>query len=97
MRLTEDQKMAIVSKIKGQAGGSARIFLYGSRVDDCARGGDVDILVESRPALSLIQRAKIKLALERELSLAIDLIACDPSLPDRPFVAIARNTALRLD
>lgn len=97
MRLTPSQQASIVSRIREQAGESARIFLYGSRIDDTARGGDIDILVESHPVLTLRQRASIRQALEQELALPIDLVACDTHSPDRPFVAIVRDSAVLLE
>lgn len=56
MRLTSSQRHAILAAIHGEAGPSVRVLLFGSRLDDSARGGDVDLLVEfsepvERPAL----------------------------------------------
>jgi predicted nucleotidyltransferase len=96
MRLTKNQQAEIVSTVKNLAGESARIFLYGSRLDDLAKGGDVDILVESRPELSLLQRAKIKQTLERELALPVDVLACEADAANRPFVGIVRKKAILL-
>jgi predicted nucleotidyltransferase len=47
MRLTEQQIYAIRGAIKKRFGSSARIWLFGSRVDDSTRGGDIDLYVNA--------------------------------------------------
>jgi predicted nucleotidyltransferase len=44
MRLSAAEKAALDAALKGVRG---KIFLFGSRTDDRARGGDIDILVLS--------------------------------------------------
>ena len=46
MRLEKDEIASIRSVIK-LLDSKAKIFLYGSRVDDSKRGGDIDLLVVS--------------------------------------------------
>ena len=46
MRITLDQIAAIRKGASQLAGDSARVWLFGSRVRDDARGGDVDLLLE---------------------------------------------------
>ena len=46
MRLSPEQCTAIRTSVSQLAGNTARVWLFGSRVDDDARGGDVDLLVE---------------------------------------------------
>ena len=67
MRLTQQQTRLITQAVFRLAGEHAQIFLYGSRLNDNAKGGDVDILIETETPLSLIARAKIKLQLESDL------------------------------
>jgi predicted nucleotidyltransferase len=42
MRLSDDQARAIVTATRELAGPRARVRLFGSRLRDDARGGDVD-------------------------------------------------------
>ena len=47
MRLSADQIEAIKQETAHFFGADARVWLFGSRVDDTARGGDVDLYVQS--------------------------------------------------
>jgi hypothetical protein len=46
MRLTPDQAQTIRSSVRLHLGMQSRVWLFGSRVDDQRRGGDVDLHVE---------------------------------------------------
>lgn len=46
MRLTPEQIDAIRTGVPQVAGRDARVWLFGSRVHDQERGGDVDLLLE---------------------------------------------------
>lgn len=96
MRLTQQQTLLITQAIIRLAGEHARIFLFGSRLNDKAKGGDVDLLIETVAPLSLIARAKIKLQLESELGLPVDVIAQTLGVAPTPFQTIARKHAFRL-
>ena len=46
MRLTPTERSAILAAV-GKHDAGARVILFGSRTDDRARGGDIDLLVVS--------------------------------------------------
>ena len=46
MRLTSDEVQTLKSTLK-LLSDSAKLYLFGSRVDDSKRGGDIDLLVVS--------------------------------------------------
>jgi predicted nucleotidyltransferase len=46
MRLSPEQSSVIVATTRELAGADATVRLFGSRLDDQARGGDIDLLVE---------------------------------------------------
>jgi predicted nucleotidyltransferase len=46
MRLTQTQIAAIREIVAEVAGSDASVRLFGSRLDDTAKGGDVDLMVE---------------------------------------------------
>ncbi|OGS95968.1 MAG: DNA polymerase beta [Gallionellales bacterium RIFCSPLOWO2_02_FULL_57_47] len=75
MRLTQQQTRWILQIVLRLTGDDARVFLFGSRLDDDAKGGDVDILIETDRSLTLIDRARIKMNLESGLGLPVDVIA----------------------
>jgi hypothetical protein len=47
MRLTPEQQSALRDALRHSFGARARLWLFGSRVDDRARGGDYDFLVQT--------------------------------------------------
>jgi predicted nucleotidyltransferase len=46
MRLSEEQIMVLKTKLKTFSS-DAKIYLFGSRVDDTKKGGDIDLLILS--------------------------------------------------
>lgn len=100
MRLTSDQVARIVDAVRRLVGAQAVVSLYGSRLDDSRRGGDVDLLIESSPPLGLLARARIKNTLEQQLALPVDVLAAglnDADGADSAFVVIAKAKARRLE
>lgn len=97
MRLTEAQTKVIVDCVVKQFGADARVMLFGSRLDDAALGGDVDLLVESTAPATLRQRALATIALERALELPVDIVAMQRGTPGSAFARIARSRAMPLE
>lgn len=89
MRLTKKQIETIKKTVQDLAGREACSILFGSRLRDDVKGGDIDLLIQSDHAIGLLQRAHIKLALERALALPVDIIAHQSGLPPTPFQQIA--------
>ena len=95
MRLTASEISAIREEI-GRLDPQAEVYLYGSRVDDTARGGDVDLLVLSdtlgfRDVLRL--RAGI---LDRIGWQQLDLTVRRRDQLDEPLAVAARETGVKL-
>ena len=93
MRLKIFEHNAIVSTIK-LLDNDATIYLFGSRVDDSKKGGDIDLLVLSN-RLNSNDKRTIKMRLyelleEQKIDL---LIAADDS---NPFVKLALGTGVKL-
>ena len=93
MRLTHAERDALVRAV-ASADPEAQVWLHGSRVNDDAMGGDIDLLVVSqrmglREKLDVLARMHAALGEQR-----IDLtITRDDS---RPFVRLAKAQGVRL-
>jgi predicted nucleotidyltransferase len=96
MRLNRDQIATIRQVLQDIAGEDARAIVFGSRLRDDAKGGDLDLLVESDFGLGLLQRARIKLALETQLGLPVDVIALQRGKEPAPFQRIAMESGVPL-
>lgn len=93
MRLTPLERTEITKSIAARDP-LAVIYLFGSRIDDTARGGDLDILVLSK-AINLSHKLDILADLHSTLGdQKIDLVV----FPDlsRPFARIAVREGIRL-
>lgn len=99
MRLSEHQREVILRSAAELAGADAEVRLFGSRLDEQARGGDIDILVDlpvphaDRLDLSLRIGARI----ERRLGLQkIDVLVADPLTPESAVLVQARRHGVPL-
>ena len=95
MRLTPDQTQAIRQRIHIHMGEHARIWLFGSRVDDSRRGGDVDLCVEPETAPDLTARLRCRSEPADALDLNVDLIVQQPGR-DLPIYRIAKQSGVWL-
>lgn len=99
MRLNPEQVQHIQYAATEAFGGGAKVWLFGSRVDDHKKGGDIDLLVcPSQEAADRAFARKIRMLtlLERTLGeRKIDLIVEAPS-DTRPIVAIAHATGVQI-
>lgn len=82
MRLAYEQISFIKQTVAEYFGSDARIWLFGSRVDDVKRGGDVDLYVEPVDGEALFDRRVRCLGkLGRGLPYPVDLIVAEPGAP----------------
>lgn len=96
MRISPKQIATIIQTTRSIAGQDAQVWLFGSRLDDTRKGGDIDLLIESTPVAGLMDRARIKSRLEQKLQLPVDVLATRPGAAGNPFVSIVRAHAVRL-
>jgi predicted nucleotidyltransferase len=97
MRLTKQQSNTIVQTVSRLAGIGATVYLFGSRLNDQAKGGDIDLLIEADTQLSLLQRAQIKMELESQLGLPVDIVSKALGLAATPFQNIALSSSIQLE
>ena len=99
MRLSTDQIQAIKQTAHSVLGAESRVILYGSRVDDTKKGGDIDLLFETDCRLS--NRAdtigQLYVSLIRKLGdRKIDILLKDVATPTAPVLEMARQTGIQL-
>lgn len=54
MRLTSEQITIIKNNASYLYGNSSQVYLFGSRTDDNAKGGDIDLFIESNQKTTLV-------------------------------------------
>lgn len=99
MRLSPDQIVAIRQGVAQLAGASARVWVFGSRVRDDARGGDLDLLLDldeevAEPA-SLAARLSARIS-RSMLGRRVDVIIKAPNLQLLPIHTLALAQGFRL-
>ena len=101
MRLTPEQAAIIRSTAAEVFGSDARVWLFGSRVDDSKRGGDIDLLVQTTQtqpdalaSASIAMLARLYRALgEQKIDVVLDAPAHGAT---RAIVATAKATGVLL-
>jgi len=99
MRLTPEARQIIKASTQEVFGLNATVRVFGSRANDEARGGDIDLLVEcSEPVkdklkktLALTARLQSRLGDQR-----IDVIVADPQTKPQSVHEVARRTGVPL-
>ena len=101
MRLTWKQQSAIRATAVECFGDAANVWLFGSRVDDNKRGGDIDLLIETRQTdIAAIVRAELAFLTKLKMKLGEQKIDVLVDYPTRnftpPIFRVARQTGVRL-
>lgn len=99
MRLSADHAAIIVAEVGRLFGPAARVSLFGSRLRDEARGGDIDLLVEAPAVVDnpAWQAASLEARLMRRLDgRRVDVLLLAENLPEQPVHRIARAEGRRL-
>ena len=92
MRLTDEQTQTICRLACQLAGSQARVRVFGSRLDDTARGGDLDLMLElpepvDHPALVAAQMAaQVSRAMHGR---KVDVLISAPNLMRLPIHEVA--------
>lgn len=95
MRLTAFEIDAIKQTAQEVFGSAAEIYLFGSRVNDEKKGGDIDLYIKTQDGNDLAHKIKFQVLLEQKIGeQKIDVIlAVDKN---RPIEQQAINTGVLL-
>ena len=88
MRLDDKTREIIKSEVASQLGAQTIVHLFGSRVDDTQRGGDIDLLIEPSQPLAHRIQAECRLAARLYIKLGgrkVDVLIKDPLKPLLPI------------
>lgn len=94
MRLKLQQRHLISQNVHCHLGENARMWLYGSRLSEQKRGGDLNLYVEVDPH-TLMDELRCKMRLEEALDLSVDLVV-RPSGDQSPLARIAKTEGVVL-
>jgi len=99
MRITEQQKQKIKQVVAALVDGDAKVILFGSRVDDTKKGGDIDLLItlSQRVEHPAQLSAKISAQLIRQFhGRKVDVLLSAPNLMTLPIHIIAQQKGITL-
>ena len=74
VRLDSQEIEIVRTMVERIVGKGSKVRVFGSRLNDSRRGGDLDLLVESEAPVDAIRRADLKMDLEEKLALPLDII-----------------------
>lgn len=95
MRISKELLKNSVNIISNHYGNEVKIWIFGSRVDDNQRGGDVDIFLENISVIEIdaIKRIRCQSQLTELFDLKVDLIVGNGN---KPIHQIAKATGVRI-
>lgn len=99
MRLTSAQIQAIRHLTSELAGPGVQVRVFGSRLDDSARGGDVDLLIDSDKPVGTpaLLASRIAARLSRTMGgRKVDVVIRAPNLSETPVHRIALEQGVLL-
>lgn len=92
MRLTQEQIQSIRQVVSQVAGKQCRVRLFGSRLDDAAHGGDIDLMLELQEPVDnpALMAARISALVSRTMhGRKVDVLLSAPNLMRLPIHDIA--------
>ena len=99
MRLNARAQEIIRDAVQDIFGPDAEVYVFGSRVDDTARGGDIDLLVKVPASMEDKHRKALTLTARLQMRLGdqpIDVLVVDPETAPGPVHAEALRTGVAL-
>lgn len=95
MRLTTFEVNAIKQSAQEIFGPGVEVFLFGSRVDDEKKGGDIDLYIKTQTGKDLMHKIKFLVSLEQKIGeQKIDVVLATDE--NRPIEQQAISTGVML-
>ncbi len=95
MRLSGEQIETIKQEAAHFFGAHAEVWLFGSRVDDSAKGGDIDLYVETDALEVALSLARTRGRLADRLGRYVDLVVNNHTR-NEPMFHIAKSQGVKL-
>ena len=97
MRLSEFERNTIKKLAKKYYGHQAKVFLFGSRMDDMKKGGDIDIFIETPLKKGLKDKLNFLVQLENTIGeQKVDLLIKSKNSLAKDIFDIAKTTGIAL-
>ncbi len=97
MRISQEQASKIRQLVQNTVGEGSKVWLFGSRVDDAKRGGDVDLYVEVAKACDLPRKLSLMSEIQKSMGLRkVDLLIKTDADPEKPIHATAKSEGVQL-
>ncbi|MEN8128645.1 MAG: nucleotidyltransferase domain-containing protein [Pseudomonadota bacterium] len=99
MRLSSQMQTIIRDTVHEVFGLEATVFVFGSRIDDNAKGGDIDLLIQSANPIQRREHKALQLVAKLQIRLGdqpIDVLVLDPQTPRQPVHEEALSVGVRL-
>jgi len=96
MRLVSAEVQLLKTKLSSLCS-DAKLYLFGSRVDDSKKGGDIDLFIDSKTEIPLKnQMLFLKKLYKNATQRKIDLVVKSPSKQDMPIFKTALENGIEL-
>lgn len=99
MRLTESEKEAIRRTASEYFGSEATVTVFGSRVNDAARGGDIDLLITTDQDGREARRRKIRFLVRLKQRIGerrVDVVLRTPDTHESGIHEVAKTEGVSL-
>jgi len=96
MRISIEQIDVITDTLRSSIS-DASVYLFGSRIDDSKRGGDIDIFLLTEQVVELRDKIRLLSQLERKgIARKVDLVISSPGHPNEKIYREVMDKGIRL-
>ena len=97
MRLKLEEKNKIIQYAKDFFGNEVSLYLFGSRVDDNKKGGDIDLFLESEEIIDMQTQIKFLTAIYTDITQRkVDLLIKTPASKNLSIYKTAKKEGILL-